>query len=65
MAGGVDRGGRKRNTYTPTLAMEPDFLIRSPIAGPPAEEHIQRANPKGGQEKKKGENASDGNGAAP
>ena len=54
----MKRSWERRGIRTPTRAMERHSLPISTKAEPNAERHVQRADPKGGQEEQRGETPS-------
>ena len=58
-------GGEDRNIRAPTSTMGQNSLPSAPEAEPNTKGHIQHANPKDGQEEKRGDNTLDGIGATP
>ena len=58
-------GGEDRNIRAPTSTMGQHSQPSDPEAKPNATGHIQHANPKDGEEEKRGDNAIAGNGATP
>ena len=60
---GGGQGGRKKGTYTPRHARRSNTPSQGPQEKTNLEGHIQRANPKEYQEKRKSDNTLYGNGA--